>query len=72
MAAGALYSTYSTNRQLAEGAKAIKANQDVLLNQERELEARRKAIEDDSSEVKPEADRIQRQYLGQKLGNKYR
>lgn len=72
IAAGALYSTYSQNRQIAEGAEAIKANQQDLLARERELEELRKDIVDDASAVKPSPSRIEPTYVGPRLGNRYR
>ncbi len=72
IAAGALYSTYSQNRQIAEGAEAIKANQQDLLARERELEEMRKDIVDDASAVKPSPSRVQPTYVGPRLGNRYR
>ena len=70
--AGALYSSYSENRQLNEGAQAIKANQAELIAREQDLEKLRKEIYEDASAVRPDPARIEPQYNGQRLGNPFR
>ena len=72
--AGVAYSNYSDSAEIADNTERIIENKQHIIQQDRELEYLRNKIRDDSStsEVGPDSDDIEYEYLGPSLGNPYR